>query len=193
MKVIKNSIAPVALAAALLASGNAAFGAEMVVNGSFESPGCSNDCILNTPAQADFITGWTTFLSGVEYMNVRAAIGSSAAADGAMSVDLANYTYLNGGGIQQNINTVVGARYRLTFSAGNSKYVNRTGNGIINVKVAGKTTSFDTPVATSDATVWETKTYDFTATTPQTTLSFWNEQDPNAHFAFIDKVSVTPL
>lgn len=193
MKAIKNGFAPVALAAALLASGGAAFGAELVVNGSFESPGCSNDCILNTPAQADFVTGWTTFLSGVEYMNVRAAIGSSAAVDGAMSVDLANYTYLNGGGIQQNINTVVGARYRLTFSAGNSKYVNRSGNGIINVKVAGQTTSFDTPVATSDATVWETKTYDFTATTPQTTLSFWNDQDPNAHFAFIDKVSVAPL
>ncbi|MGU3345781.1 DUF642 domain-containing protein [Pseudomonas monsensis] len=193
MKVIKHSFAPVAMAAALLASGSAAFGAEMVLNGSFEAPGCSNDCILNTPAQADFINGWTTFLSGVEYMNVRAAIGSSAAADGAMSVDLANYTYLNGGGIQQNINTVVGARYRLTFSAGNSKYVNRSGNGIINVKVAGQTTSFDTPVATSDATVWETKTYDFTAKTPQTTLSFWNDQDPNAHFAFIDKVSVVPL
>ncbi|NTZ93927.1 DUF642 domain-containing protein [Pseudomonas koreensis] len=193
MKVIKNSFAPVAMAVVLLASGSAAFGAEMVVNGSFETPGCSNDCILNTPAQADFINGWTTFLSGVEYMNVRAAIGSSAAVDGAMSVDLANYTYLNGGGIQQNINTIVGARYRLTFSAGNSKYVNRSGNGIINVKVAGQTTSFDTPVATSDATVWETKTYDFTATTPQTTLSFWNDQDPNAHFAFIDKVSVVPL
>ncbi|EJN36324.1 DUF642 domain-containing protein [Pseudomonas sp. GM80] len=193
MKAIKNGFAPVALAAALLASGSAAFGAELVVNGSFESPGCSNDCILNTPAQADFVTGWTTFLSGVEYINVNAAIGNSAAADGSMSVDLANYTYLNGGGIQQNINTVVGARYRLTFSAGNSTYVNRSGNGIINVKVAGQTTSFDTPVATSNATVWETKTYDFTATTPQTTLSFWNDQNPNAHFAFIDKVSVAPL
>ncbi|NBF06074.1 DUF642 domain-containing protein [Pseudomonas sp. Fl5BN2] len=193
MKVIKKTFSPVALAAVLLVSGNAAFGAEMVVNGSFEAPGCGNNCILNTPAQADFVNGWTTFLSGVEYMNVRASIGSSVAADGVMSVDLANYTYLNGGGIQQNINTVVGARYRLTFSAGNSKYVNRTGNGIINLKVAGQTTSFDTPVATGDATVWETKTYDFTATTPQTTLSFWNDQDPNAHFAFLDKVSVTPL
>lgn len=110
-----------------------------------------------------------------------------------MSVDLANYTYQNGGGIQQNINTIVGTRYRLSFSTGNSKYVNRQGSGTINVKVAGQTVSFNTPVATSDSTVWETKTYDFTATTSQTTLSFWNDQNPNSHFAFIDKVSVVPL
>ncbi|WP_207866771.1 DUF642 domain-containing protein [Pseudomonas sp. 58(2021)] len=193
MKSIKTHLGSMLLSLTLLAASGSAFAAELVVNGSFETPGCANDCILNTPAQADFINGWTTFLSGVEYMNVRAAIGSSVAADGAMAVDLANYVYENGGGIQQNINTVVGAKYRLTFSAGNSKYVNRTGNGVINVKIAGQTTSFDTPVATGDATVWETRTLDFTATTSQTTLSFWNEQNPNAHFAFIDKVSVVPL
>jgi hypothetical protein len=193
MKSINNSIAPLLLAAALLASASTAFAAELVVNGSFETPGCADDCVLNTPGQADFVDGWTTFLSGVEYMNVRASIGSSVAADGVMSVDLANYVYRNGGGIQQNINTVVGMRYRLSFSAGNSAYVNRYGNGIINVKVAGQTVSFDTPVAKSDATVWETKTYDFTATTSQTTLSFWNDQNPNDRFAFIDKVSVVPL
>ncbi|MEL4166521.1 DUF642 domain-containing protein [Pseudomonas sp. ZS001] len=193
MKKIKRLIGSLVLSMALLAASGAAFAANMVVNGSFESPGCGNDCVLNTPSQADFVTGWTTFLSGVEYINVRAAIGSSVAAEGVMSVDLANYTYQNGGGIQQNINTVLGAHYRLTFSAGNSKYVNRTGIGIINVKVAGQTTRFDTPVATSNATVWETRTYDFTAVSDQTTLSFWNEQDPNAHFAFIDNVIVERL
>lgn len=193
MKKIRRLIGSFVLSMALLAASGAAFAANLVVNGSFETPGCGNDCALNTPAQADFVTGWTTFLSGVEYINVRAAIGSSVAAEGVMSVDLANYTYQNGGGIQQNINTVVGARYRLTFSAGSSRYVNRTGTGIINVKVAGQTTRFDTPVATSDATVWETRTYDFTAVSDQTTLSFWNEQDPNAHFAFIDNVIVERL
>lgn len=193
MKRIKSLIGSFLLSMALLAAGGPVFAANLLVNGSFELPGCGNDCVLDTPAQADFVTGWTTFLSGVEYINVRAAIGSSVAAEGAMSVDLANYVYQNGGGIQQNINTVAGTRYRLTFSAGSSKYVNRTGNGIINVKVAGQTTRFDTPVATSDATVWETRTYEFTATSAQTTLSFWNEQDPNAHFAFIDNVIVERL
>lgn len=193
MKKLKKTIGSLVLSLAFLVAGGSAFAANLVVNGSFETPGCGNDCVLDTPAQADFISGWTTFLSGVEYINVRAAIGSSVAADGVMSVDLANYVYQNGGGIQQNISTVVGARYRLTFSAGNSKYANRTGNGVINIKVAGQTTSFDTPVAVSNATVWETRTYDFTATSNQTTLSFWNEQNPNAHFAFIDNVIVERL
>ncbi len=189
----KNIAVSAALLAISLGAAQSVSAANQLKNGSFELPGCASSCVLNTPAQANAITGWTTFLSGAEYFNMPQQISGSSAADGVNIVDLANNIYRNGGGLQQNFATTVGARYHLTFSAGNSKYAGRLGTGIIQVKVAGQTTSFETPVATSSTVVWSTVTYDFTAKSDQTTLSFWNEQDPYKYFAFIDKVSVDPL
>lgn len=193
MKTWKKYIAPVLAAAVLLGSAANAVAANLLVNGSFEQPGCNDSCILDTPAKANFITGWTTFLSGAEYFNMPNSIGGSTAADGLVIVDLANYVYGNGGGIQQNFATTVGAKYRLTFSAGNSRFASRSGDGVVQVKVAGQTVSFNTPTAKGVAVEWSTITYDFTATTAQTTLAFFNEQNPYANYAFIDNVSVERL
>lgn len=193
MNRFKKYVAPLLLSIALLGVGSNASAANLLDNGSFEQPGCSGSCILDTPANANFITGWTTFLSGAEYFNMPASIGGSVAADGVVIVDLANYVYGNGGGIQQNFATAVGAKYRLTFSAGNSRYAGRSGDGTIQVKVAGQSVTFNTPSAEGTAVEWSTITYDFTATSPQTTLAFSNEQNPYANFAFIDNVIVEPL
>ncbi|MGE8482751.1 MAG: DUF642 domain-containing protein, partial [Pseudomonas sp.] len=145
MNVFNKIIGPLMLAMALSGAAGSATAANLLVNGSFEQPGCSDSCILDTTAKANFITGWTTFLSGAEYFNVRASIPGSAAAEGAVIVDLANNVYGNGGGIQQNFATVVGAKYRLTFSLGNSVYASRSGDGVVQVKVAGQTVTFNTP------------------------------------------------
>lgn len=193
MNGFKECIAPLLLAAALLGARGNAVAANLLVNGGFEQPGCSGSCILDTTEQANFITGWTTFLSGAEYFNMPAAIGGSVAANGVVIVDLANYVYGNGGGIQQNFATTVGAQYRLTFSAGNSRYAGRSGDGVIQVNVAGQTVTFNTPSANGTTVEWSTITYDFTATTAQTTLAFSNEQNPYANFAFIDNVIVEPV
>jgi hypothetical protein len=193
MNAFKKYVAPLLLSAALLGAGGNAVAANLLVNGSFEQPGCSGSCILDTTQKANFITGWTTFLSGAEYFNMPASIGGSVAADGVVIVDLANYVYGNGGGIQQNFATTVGAKYRLTFSAGNSRYASRSGDGVIQVKVAGQTVTFKTPSVNGVTVEWSTITYDFTATTAQTTLAFSNEQNPYANFAFIDNVIVEPI
>jgi len=190
----KTTLAKALILGAMAFGGaQSATAANLLINGSFEQPGCAQSCVLSTTAQADFLPGWTTFLSGAEYFKVVSFFTTSAAADGSAIVDLANFTYKNGGGIQQNFNTTIGAKYRLTFYAGNSLSTGRTGDGVIDVKVAGQTVTFNTPVARSAQIVWAPLTYDFTATTTQTTLSFSNEQDPYLHYAFIDKVSVDPL
>lgn len=190
---LKNKIAALFTTFVLLGTGTHALAANLLVNGSFEQSTCGAGCILDTPAKANAITGWTTFLSGAEYFNMPNAIGGSVAADGVMIVDLANYVYGNGGGIQQNFATTVGAKYRVTFSAGNSRFASRSGDGVIQMKVAGQTATFNTPTAKGVAVEWATLTYDFTATTPQTTLAFSNEQNPYANFAFIDDVIVERL
>ncbi|CAH0256257.1 hypothetical protein SRABI123_03265 [Pseudomonas sp. Bi123] len=193
MDVFNKIVGPLMLVMALSGAAGSATAANLLVNGSFEQPGCSDSCILDTTAKANFITGWTTFLSGAEYFNVRASIPGSAAAEGAVIVDLANNVYGNGGGIQQNFATVVGAKYRLTFSLGNSVYASRSGDGVVQVKVAGQTVTFNTPTVKGSVVEWNTVTYDFTATTAQTTLAFSNEQNPYVNFAFIDNVIVEKL
>ncbi|MHC8370537.1 DUF642 domain-containing protein [Pseudomonas sp. MDT1-85] len=192
MNVFNKTIGSLTLALALFGAGGSATAANLLVNGSFEQPGCSDSCVLDTPVEANFITGWTTFLSGAEYFKVSGSIPGTAA-EGAVIVDLANYVYGNGGGIQQNFATVAGAKYRLTFSAGNARYAGRSGDGVVQVKVAGQAVTFNTPTATGVFIEWSTITYDFTATTAQTTLAFSNEQNPNANFAFIDNVIVEPI
>ena len=70
MNRFKKYVAPLLLSIALLGVGSNASAANLLVNGSFEQPGCSGSCILDTPAKTNFITGWTTFLSGAEYFNL---------------------------------------------------------------------------------------------------------------------------
>jgi hypothetical protein len=176
------------LAALLAAASCCAAQAELLTNGGFESPGCGY-CQLGTGSDA--ITGWTTFLSGVEYY------ASAGAAEGSHLVDLANYVYGNGG-IRQTFDTVAGAAYTLSFQAGNTVQSGRTGDGKVRVQLAGGAgdffdTTFDTAVASSSAYAWKSIEVNFVATDSSTTLSFSNMQNSFTHFAFIDGASVTAV
>ena len=162
--------------------------ANLLTNASFEAPGCATSCILDTPAEANYITGWTTVLSGVEYFNAPAF--GFIAADGVMVVDLANYTYLTGGGICQTFATTIGTTYDISFSAGNSRSSGRDGTGIVVVDVANQHFEVPTAIATSAAMAWRTVDLSFTAVDNLSTLTFTNVQNPNFHFAGIDGVSV---
>jgi hypothetical protein len=186
---MKPSLLAFALAAALTATGaQAALPASLLVNGSFEAPGCSSsngNCILDTPTEANYINGWTTALSGVEYFSA-AAFGG--AADGVMVVDLANYTYLAGGGIEQTFATVIGKAYDLAFSLSTMQWSGRDGTAHIDVTVAGNTTGYDVTNHTASL-VWIKENLSFVATGANTTLRFTNTQNPYLHFAIVDGVS----
>jgi hypothetical protein len=177
-----------ALVLALLTAAIApAQAANLFVNGSFETP-TINYQLLGGGSTA--ITGWTTVLSGVEHFSP-SALGYGAAADGVMVVDLANYTYLTGGGLEQAVATTPGQRYDVSFAAGNSLSSGRTGTGIIKVTIDGATTlSFNTAVATGAAMAWETRSFSFVAAGTNTLVRFWNDQNPNLYFADLDAVSV---
>lgn len=159
--------------------------ANLLVNGSFEAPGCNGNCILDTPAEAVYITGWTTFLSGVEYGNA-----GSAAADGVMVVDLANYVYGNGG-LRQSFATTAGQSYELVFMAGNVTDSGRTGDGEIRVQVAGVDQTFVTATASNSVYAWKTVQLSFTALSDMTTLSFSDSQNSFTHVALLDGVRLT--
>jgi hypothetical protein len=175
------------LAAALCLAGSSATAANLFVNGSFETPTLTYQ-LLGGGSTA--ITGWTTVLSGAEHFGP-AAYGLGVAADGLMAVDLANFTYLSGGGLEQSVATVVGQSYDVSFAAGNSLSSGRTGTGIVKVTIDGATTySFNTAVATTAAMAWENRSFSFVATGTSTVVRFWNDQNPLNHFAVIDAASV---
>lgn len=173
-------------ATALLLAAGGAHAANLFENGSFESPGSAGNTIL--PGGSTFVTGWTTVLNGVEYFD---ATGYGGAADGVMIVDLADYIY-SAGGIEQAVDTVVGTTYEVAFSAGNYLGFGRTGTGVVKVTIDGVTQAFDTAVATTSTIAWKQISFAFVATQSETTIRFWNDQNANQYFAFIDAVGVAP-
>lgn len=173
----------VALLAPLAVAGPAA-AANLFANGSFETPGYGY-ALYGSGSGA--ITGWTTVLSGVEHY-APSAFGLGAAADGRMAVDLANYTFASGG-IEQTLATLVGQSYDVSFWAGNSRSSGRDGTGVVKVSVDATTLAFATADATTSDHVWAQRSFSFVATGSSTTIRFWNDQNPLAHFAVIDGVS----
>jgi choice-of-anchor C domain-containing protein len=168
------------LLASLIAPASAS---NLLVNGSFENPtGVGYEIVMGG---SNRITGWTTVNNGVEWFN---AAGYGGAADGAMIVDLANYTY-TGGGIQQSFATVVGQRYDLDFSLSTMAGYGRLGTAHFDVSVNGQEFDYDLVNHTSLLN-WEHQSLSFVATATTTTLRFSNDQNPFLHFANLDGVSV---
>lgn len=161
----------------------------LLVNASFENPTTpGGNKIL--PGGSTFVSGWTTVLTGVEHFD---ATPYGGAYDGTMVVDLANYVYASGG-IEQTVATTAGQTYALDFASGNLKNFGRDGTGVVRVSVDGSLlASVDTPTATGTSIQWGTHSLSFTAAGPTTTLRFWNDQNANTHFAFIDAVTLAPV
>jgi Protein of unknown function (DUF642)/PEP-CTERM motif len=185
---LKFNPASLALAACLAAASLAPAHADnLFVNGSFETPTLGYQAL---PGGSTAISGWTTVLSGVEHFSP-SAYGVGAAADGLMVVDLANYTYLSGGGIEQTVATTAGQTYEIRFFAGTSLYAGRDGTGIVKVSVDGGTPwVFDTAVAGSATIAWAERSFSFVAADSASTVRFWNDQNPYQHFANIDGVAL---
>jgi hypothetical protein len=181
---MKHLARSLALTAVVAASAQAS-ATNLFVNAGFENPSNYNYQLYSGGSTG--IVGWTTVLSGVEHYN-STAYGLGPAADGLMVVDLANYVFASGG-IEQTVATQAGERYDVSFFAGNSRSSGRDGTGIVKVTIDGAATlSFATPVASSVLTVWEQRSFSFVATDASTTIRFWNDQNPVAHFALIDGV-----
>ncbi len=162
--------------------------APVFVNGSFEAPGVFYQAPGGGNATA--ITGWTTALSGVEHYN-SSAYGLGPAADGLMAVDLAYVASMNGGAIEQALQTVAGETYTVDFFAGNTINAGRTGTGIVKISIDGlHLLDIATPDVTTVATVWAQRSFSFTATDDSTTVRFWNNQNPLQYYALIDGVSI---
>ena len=142
-----------------------------------------------TPTALD---GWTTVANGVEWASVHQlqVQGLNASPDGGGSIDLAAFTFTNGG-IQQSVPTTVGQQYRLFFYGGTSAFDGRSGTGNVDVAINGQPLASASMTGTSPTAInWQPFSYQFTATSSSTLLTFTNSQDPWQHFAMLDGVRV---
>lgn len=183
----------IALAAALFAAVPAQ-AADLISNGSFETspsyqavPGGDSSTIPG---------GWTTINNGVEWFQPQAEYGIGPAHSGVSIIDLAYGPGAAGGGIYQDIATVAGQTYELSFWGVNSTFAGRSGTGTVDVFVGGNALGSATTTETSPswmASDWVEFTRRFTATGATTRIQFENHQNENTNFAFIDDVSVNAV
>lgn len=157
----------------------------LLTNPGFEHP---SSAFLNAlvPNGATWISGWTATGTGVHWMNEQ--LGYFTDTVGKDAVDLANYSYSNGG-IQQSFATVIGSKYTVGFSG--ATFGNPTW-GEITALINGDTIEtyklFNT---TSASNTWKYFSFDFVATSVTTTLGFKNTQAAGMQYSFLDNVSVS--
>lgn len=181
------------VAALMLATGIAtvpATAANLVTNGSFEnasgfSPPADNTMSLSSGATT--LTGWTVLGDALAWIGPANPF-SLTASDGSYFLDLTDYQLgAPFGGVQQSIATVSGHIYRVSFDLGSDV---RTAVSSIDVSVGGPTQTFTSSTPTvSD--IWESRTFDFAATSASTILSLTGAV--GSHYIGLDNIVVTDL
>jgi hypothetical protein len=166
------------IAVGLILAGARPAHANLLTNGSFESPGTG--CV----AGATSLPGWTVSAGNIDIINATCT-GGMAAADGAYYVDLTGSGAERGandvGKIDQSVSTQVGQQYRLSFYFGGNpqwqefSYPNdspiKSMNVLLNSSLIENYTVNTTGVAVTDPQ-WILETLFFTATSGTTQISF---------------------
>ena len=162
--------------------------AATIINGSFElgtDPGASFSTLA---AGSSAITGWTIGGAGVDYIG-----GYWNASDGVRSVDL---SALSAGGVSQNITTVAGKTYKVTFDmAGNpdggfgDKLMVVTSNGF-NPQI----NSFTVGAANTHLNMgWQSMSYMFTAGPGTVTNIAFASDEYNPYGPALDNIGISAV
>jgi uncharacterized protein (TIGR03437 family) len=172
------------LALAIVLS-TAAAKANLLTNGSFESPAIAVGGVVNVNSGSATIPGWTVI--GTASQTVAIVSGSYAPAgyslpaeDGSQWLDLTGSgNQAATRGITQTVSTVQGKTYTLTFWVGNVSGPNIGTTSTAGLKINGVPAG-DYPNVTPGTTMnWQQFTYSFIATQSSTTIEFDN-LDPAA-------------
>jgi choice-of-anchor C domain-containing protein len=154
------------------------------INGSFESGSFDSASFDTIQAGSTAITGWTVGLNSVDW------IGTYwNAQNGSRSIDLSGAA---NGSLSQIFDTVVGQAYDVQFYVAG----NPDGGPVIKTFDAGVTVSvpefFDNSGFTKSAMGWTLYSFDFTATSISSTLTFSSTTN-TPYGAALDNVSVAAI
>ena len=157
----------VAVAAACAAS---VAHANLLANGSFESGGFVNqgNDTMSPPNGSTVITGWTVVTDTIAWIGPTNPFGLTAS-QGSFFLDLTNYQAgAPFGGVRQDIATVPGAIYELSFDLGSSNFWGRPDS--LTASAAGASQLFGSPL-TGTNNDWTHETMQFTAIGTTTTVT----------------------
>ncbi len=188
----------VTLLACLLALAMSSSAANLLTNGSFETPIVPvGNYILYSDGSAA-ITGWQVVSNqGANVAIVSGAFAQNGvsfpAEDGIQWLDLTGTSNTLNEGVQQTVTTIPGQMYQLSYYVGNT-----TGGAIfgttstVNVSINGTPTFVDTNSTVSPTTQnWELFTHIFTAAGASTTLAFLNGDPPSDNNNGLDNIVLT--
>ena len=160
----------------------------LLVNPGFEHP---DNAFLNflMPGGYTWISGWTTTGTGVHWM--RESLGYFTDSVGRDAVDLANYTYANGG-IKQSFATQAGAKYLVEFYGMTFQNAGNDGTGEITALIDNAVIdTYQLVNHSSSSNAWQRFSFNFIANGTSTTLEFRNTLAAGKQYSFLDNVSVT--
>jgi hypothetical protein len=172
--------------------------ADIVANGSFETPLAPNGFFTNFFSGSTGITGWTVVGPEASIVSTNyAAFGFTfPAEDGKQWLDLTGDVSNTVEGVMQTLATAPGTTYNLSYFVGNQ--VNPGGpwgtTSTVDVLVNGTLiqTAVNSMGAGGTVQVWEQFTSSFLATSSSTTLEFLNGDPRNDNSNGLDNVVVTP-
>jgi Protein of unknown function (DUF642)/PEP-CTERM motif len=190
----------IAAVASLLVAASSAQ-ANLLTNGSFETPTVPNGGFTSFPVGSATLTGWTVFgPAGTEVAIVSGSFSqggvSFPAQDGTQWLDLTGAAVNSTEGVSQAITTTVGNRFQLSLFVGNT-----TGGGgvfgtisTVNVLLNGVQTFIDVNSTVSSTTLnWQQFTHTFIATGTSTTLGFQNGDPGSDNSNGLDNVILLDL
>jgi choice-of-anchor C domain-containing protein len=163
--------------------------AASIINGGFEAASTNPGGSFATLAGGNSdITGWTVGGHSIDYIG-----GYWQAAEGNRSIDLAGSGI---GSIAQDIATAIGQAYRVTFSvARNPDGGSNPRTGLVEI-VDGTSSviSFNNASTSSAEMGWETRTFDFVATSTSSVLRFSADESSANYFGLaLDNVTISDL
>lgn len=167
MKIKTLTLLACSIVAVKLATLSSSAAVNLIFNGGFESSVITSRW-LTLSAGSSTLTGWTISSGSIEILNNSYWQPS----EGFQSVDTSGNS---SGKIQQTIVTVPGSTYRLTFDlAGNPDGGPTIKTLQVGLNSSAQIFTFDTTGVSYDDMKWSARSWDFTATSSSTLLSFQN-------------------
>jgi hypothetical protein len=202
MHIVRRQVLPrIALTFAIFSAGAlSASGANLLLNGSFESPGVAPGGFLSLTVGAPTLTGWSivgpatrqVFAVHTAYTEPGVAYPSQ---DGAAWIDLTDSITPNPQGISQTVATTIGNTYELSYFLGSLTRGGTFGtSSTVNVAINSTPTYSDTAFSGTGSTLgWQQFTHTFVASSTSTNLSFLNGDPTGDLVDGIDNVVLQDL
>lgn len=171
--------------------------ANLIVNGSFETPIVTVGGFTTFPATSTAINGWTVV--GVDSSITSGSFSQNGIAfqaqDGNQWLDAAGFNSNSStSGVTQNVPTMVSAQYEISFYVGSALDNVSFFPTTIDLQIdGGPRVSYTNPAAPNNMLDWRKFTVPFTAINSSTTITLYNGGASNNFLSGLDNVSLVAV